>query len=168
VTRKLDTFNWNDRALATVAALWAEGVTTAEIGRRMGITKNQVIGKVHRLKLPQRPNPVKSAAPAKPKPERGKVTLHSVKQWVLHERSPFYSASVMPPLDEPFSKAEPMHSERRVALKLPLPVGTLPPSRSCQWPTSAGRPWTFCGCAVVPGFSWCAEHKARVFERRAA
>jgi GcrA cell cycle regulator len=31
--------------------LWEEGVTTAEIGRRIGVTKNAVIGKVHRIGL---------------------------------------------------------------------------------------------------------------------
>ena len=31
--------------------LWNEGVTTAEIGRRIGVSKNAVIGKVHRIGL---------------------------------------------------------------------------------------------------------------------
>ena len=36
---------------------WADGYSASEIGDRMGLNKNQVIGKVHRLKLPQRPVP---------------------------------------------------------------------------------------------------------------
>jgi hypothetical protein len=37
--------------------LWAEGHSGSEIGRRMGINKNQVVGKVHRLGLPKRDLP---------------------------------------------------------------------------------------------------------------
>ena len=36
---------------------WADGYSASEIGDRMGLNKNQVIGKVHRLKLPQRELP---------------------------------------------------------------------------------------------------------------
>lgn len=36
---------------------WADGYSASEIGDRMGLRKGQVIGKVHRLKLPQRPLP---------------------------------------------------------------------------------------------------------------
>lgn len=37
--------------------LWAEGHSGSEIGRIMGINKNQVVGKVHRLGLPKRDLP---------------------------------------------------------------------------------------------------------------
>ena len=36
---------------------WADGYSASDIGDRMGLRKNQVIGKVHRLKLPQRGQP---------------------------------------------------------------------------------------------------------------
>ena len=36
---------------------WAAGYSASEIGDRMGLNKNQVIGKVHRLQLPQRGQP---------------------------------------------------------------------------------------------------------------
>lgn len=36
---------------------WADGYSASEIGDRMGLRKGQVIGKVHRLKLPQRELP---------------------------------------------------------------------------------------------------------------
>lgn len=38
-----------------LTALWAEGLPTAEIGRRLGVTTNAVIGRAHRIKLPPRP-----------------------------------------------------------------------------------------------------------------
>jgi len=42
---------WTPERIARLTQLWEEGITTAEIGRRIGVTKNAVIGKVHRLGL---------------------------------------------------------------------------------------------------------------------
>lgn len=42
---------WTPERIAQLTALWEEGVTTAEIGRRIGVSKNAVIGKVHRIGL---------------------------------------------------------------------------------------------------------------------
>jgi GcrA cell cycle regulator len=42
---------WTPERIQRLVELWEEGVTTAEIGRRIGVTKNAVIGKVHRIGL---------------------------------------------------------------------------------------------------------------------
>lgn len=47
--------NWSDDKIAKLRRLWEEGLPTAEIGRRLGITKNAVIGKAWRLDLPPAP-----------------------------------------------------------------------------------------------------------------
>ena len=52
---------WTPERIAELTRLWEEGVTTAEIGRRIGVTKNAVIGKVHRIGLV--PRVVKETAP---------------------------------------------------------------------------------------------------------
>ncbi len=51
--------DWNEEAIARLRSMWAEGLTTAEIGRRLGVTKNAVVGKSHRLLLPPRPSPIR-------------------------------------------------------------------------------------------------------------
>lgn len=48
---------WDDREIV-LRDLWAEGHSIAEIGRRMGMTKNSIVGKAHRLDLPGRPSPI--------------------------------------------------------------------------------------------------------------
>lgn len=50
----MSTLDWTPERIATLIALWNESLSTSEIGRRLGITKNAVIGKVHRLGLQQR------------------------------------------------------------------------------------------------------------------
>ena len=50
---------WADAAMTDrLRQLWAEGYSAGRIGDLMGLNKNQVIGRVHRLKLPQRDVPV--------------------------------------------------------------------------------------------------------------
>lgn len=61
--------DWNQDAIARLRAMWDEGLTTAEIGRRLGVTKNAVVGKSHRLLLPPRPSPIRRAVDAQvPRP----------------------------------------------------------------------------------------------------
>jgi GcrA cell cycle regulator len=50
----MSTADWTPERIAALIALWNEELSTSEIGRRLGITKNAVIGKVHRLGLPKR------------------------------------------------------------------------------------------------------------------
>ena len=47
-------FEWTPERITALMALWEEGLTTSVIGERLGITKNAVVGKVHRLGLPKR------------------------------------------------------------------------------------------------------------------
>ena len=50
---------WTPELIDQLAVLWKEGLSTAEIGRRLGVTKNAVVGKAHRLALDPRPSPLK-------------------------------------------------------------------------------------------------------------
>ena len=57
---------WTDEVIGQLRALWAEGHSTAEIGRRLGVTKNAIVGKAHRLDLPARPSPIRRDPDAAP------------------------------------------------------------------------------------------------------
>ncbi len=50
---------WTDEMVEKLREYWAQGVTTGEIGKRLGISKNSIVGKVHRLGLEGRPSPIK-------------------------------------------------------------------------------------------------------------
>ena len=70
---------WTEETIERLRSLWQEGLSTAEIGRRMSITKNAVVGKAHRLVLSARPSPIRKVpqndvSPSKPfKPARPAV-----------------------------------------------------------------------------------------------
>lgn len=54
----MSSVEWTPERIAALIALWNESLPTSEIGRRLGVTKNAVIGKVHRLGLAKRrPSP---------------------------------------------------------------------------------------------------------------
>lgn len=60
---------WTDERVEELKRLWGEGLTTGEIGKALGVSKNAVVGKAHRLGLKGRPSPIKRVKQAKPKAE---------------------------------------------------------------------------------------------------
>ncbi|MBN3867423.1 GcrA family cell cycle regulator [Gluconobacter kondonii] len=76
---------WTDETIARLRDLWSQGLSTAEIGRQLSITKNAVVGKAHRLGLPPRPSPIRNrkaadgeagtteAAPRRKSPSKAKA-----------------------------------------------------------------------------------------------
>lgn len=63
---------WTDDKVKNLKKLWLKGATTAEIAKKLGLSKNSIIGKVHRLNLENRPSPIKKTAPVK----KVKVVVH--------------------------------------------------------------------------------------------
>jgi GcrA cell cycle regulator len=166
---------WNDETIARLRTLWNEGLSTAEIGRRMAVSKNAVVGKAHRLGLAARPSPIRrdALAASTPRPVTPRrvvgptlppltATLPTPDQLRTGDRlDPRGSAK--PPLSPPRIAKPPVQS---VA---PAPV-TAAPVRAvahrgsrlvaCCWPI--GEPGTksfrFCDEDALTGKPYCAEH----------
>ncbi|MBW6397787.1 GcrA family cell cycle regulator [Roseomonas sp. HJA6] len=149
--------DWTAEAIERLKALWAEGHSTAEIGRRMGISKNAVVGKAHRLNLPARPSPIRRDAEPRPAP-------------APRAPRPIPAARVAPPaMLRPASMAP--QPAPVVAVAPPPVVRPFPAarprlgSRSCCWPI--GEPGTagfrFCGAEPMSGKPYCTEHAALAY-----
>jgi GcrA cell cycle regulator len=54
---------WDEETIRLLREFWAEGLSTAEIGRRLGTSKNAIVGKAHRLDLQARPSPIRREPP---------------------------------------------------------------------------------------------------------
>ncbi|GAB6855470.1 GcrA family cell cycle regulator [Asaia astilbis] len=91
---------WTDDIISRLQTLWQEGLSTAEIGRQLSITKNAVVGKAHRLGLPPRPSPIRATA----KPRKEPVAEVSVSSGA---EAPVTTASVS---QAPVKPAEPKAS----------------------------------------------------------
>jgi GcrA cell cycle regulator len=63
---------WTEEKIKQLKKLWSKGKSTIEIAKELGISKNSVIGKVHRLELTARPSPIKKKE-QKPKPVKPKI-----------------------------------------------------------------------------------------------
>jgi GcrA cell cycle regulator len=136
---------WSDETILRLRELWAEGHSTAEIGRRMGISKNAVVGKAHRLNLPPRPSPIRrqdgEARARPPAPRR-------------------VSGPTLPSL-EASAPAEPPPAARPAPVLRPVPVSrSSGRTAACCWPI--GEPGTssfrFCDAEALGGKPYCAEH----------
>ena len=62
------TAGWTDERVETLKKLWMEGLSASQIAGELGegVTRNAVIGKVHRLKLSARAKPTNTAPRARP------------------------------------------------------------------------------------------------------
>lgn len=149
---------WTPERVEQLTQLWTEGrLSASQIASLMGggLTRNAVIGKVHRLGLQPRimyRNPFgnrkkrKDAKPKTPKPKRPRMILYS-----------------KAPTPEP----EPVAFSAEVWEPLPgtTPISLLELSDAvCRWEVGGTHqsPGTgFCGCPVAHGRSYCTEHYAR-------
>lgn len=144
---------WTDEVIDRLKALWAEGVSTAEIGRRIGVSKNAVVGKAHRLLLEARPSPIRRGVPAAA-PKRPAVrrlvgpTLPAMAPAV--ERAPPPAPVASPP---PVLRA----------------VNRAPGGRlvACCWPIGepGTRSFRFCDAESLPGKPYCSTHAALAYVR---
>ena len=68
---------WTDERVETLKKLWADGLSASQIAAELGgITRNAVIGKVHRLGLSGR---AKSPSSAAPRPRKTRAHPHMLR-----------------------------------------------------------------------------------------
>ena len=160
-----DRFEWTNATVRRLRALWDEGHATSEIGRCMGISKNAVIGKAHRLHFPARPSPIRVAGdnPAKrppprlPVPKLAGITLIATTPPVptLRNRQPDVPPTSVRASETMLLRATAASEE---------PAARLSP---CCWPI--GNPGTptfrFCDCPAPIGKPYCAEHAALAYAK---
>ena len=146
---------WTDERVELLKKLWAEGLSASQIASRLGgVTRNAVIGKVHRLGLSGR------ATTTRMKTHRPRVRMASAKRAAKPPRFAAIGNPALRALYQP--DAEPYVSpveELEIPLAERKTIQTLVEC-SCRWPI--GRPGTegfgFCGSAPVDGLPYCAGH----------
>jgi GcrA cell cycle regulator len=159
--------DWNEETIGCLRQFWQDGHSTAEIGRRMGITKNAVVGKAHRLMLAPRPSPIRRDLPEGHVPRRS-VPRRATGPTLPAPNLPPVAASVPPAaLRAPISPP-PKHMPPQQALvqlrAVPIPRAA-PRVSTCCWPI--GDPGTasfrFCDDGAMAGKPYCAQHAALAY-----
>jgi len=152
--------SWTTERVDLLKKLWADGLSASQIAAELGgVTRNAVIGKVHRLGLSGR---AKTSAPAS-KPRRAKPTPSSStpnRPSVSPQTHGATALKIDPtpqveveiePEAEPIAELVPM-SERTTILNLT--------ERTCKWPIGdpGSDDFYFCGRNSDPGVPYCAHH----------
>jgi GcrA cell cycle regulator len=151
--------SWTDERVEQLKKLWMDGLSASQIALELGgITRNAVIGKVHRLGLSGRAKTSSHASAsrqkrtqrAQPKPVR------SAQRPLLNTQMKLTAeASADPYVDE--SLVAP------VALRLELTQLT---ERTCKWPIGdpALEDFHFCGNASPEAGPYCSYHSRIAYQ----
>jgi GcrA cell cycle regulator len=189
--------SWTDERVETLKRMWSEGQSASQIAKELGgVTRNAVIGKVHRLGLSNRvggkddedeiaPAPAAARAEPAPRPEPAAPRAEAPRQ-AAPAAAPAPASNVTPlpvrkaiiPAGQPLPpqpslneiSPEALASVREVekrARKLTLMELT---ERTCKWPI--GDPATddfwFCGLPSLPGKPYCEAHVGVAFQPMSA
>jgi len=184
--------SWTDDRVEILKKMWGEGQSASQIAKELGgVTRNAVIGKVHRLGLSNRAGSGGAKADAKPKAEAKPKKAPAPKP-----KAEPKAAKPMPEMKtEPAVPPRPAGAPNRKAI---IPAGQpLPPQpsaneispealakvnevekkakkltlmelteRTCKWPVGdpATEHFWFCGLPVQAGKPYCEAHVGVAFQ----
>lgn len=133
---------WTDERVTELSRLWETGYSASAIGKMLGVSKNAVVGKAHRMRLEARPSPIRRDQHIR---MRRRVPM------------PVRLSELRPaPAAVPAAPAPRLAAHRE---------GKGP---NCLWPH--GDPgevdFHFCGAPAVEGKPYCPQHCARAYITR--
>ena len=184
--------SWTDERVETLKKMWGEGQSASQIAKELGgVTRNAVIGKVHRLGLSNRTTTSSAKTDAKPKAAKAEPKPKAAPK---AEAAPKAAA----PIAEPTTPPPPPSRARRAIIPAGQPLPPQPSAneispealakvsevekkskkislmelteRTCKWPV--GDPATddfwFCGLPVKAGKPYCEAHVGVAFQPMSA
>ena len=187
--------SWTDERVETLKKMWGEGQSASQIAKELGgVTRNAVIGKVHRLGLSNRAG---SAGAATAKPAAKEKPAVAAKPAPKPAPKPKAAAAQLPAVKEELELDEngiPISAARRAIIPAGQPLPPQPSAneispealakvsevektakrislmelteKTCKWPV--GDPATddfwFCGLGVQQGKPYCEAHVGVAFQ----
>jgi GcrA cell cycle regulator len=147
--------SWTDERVELLKKLWSDGLSASQIAAELGgITRNAVIGKVHRLGLSGRAKSPSSSAP-RPRKTRPSGQMMRVSRPQMRGNTALafdYDAEPEPELIE-----IPM-AQRKTLLQLS--------EKTCRWPIGdpGGGEFYFCGGEAAPDLPYCTQHSRIAYQ----
>jgi GcrA cell cycle regulator len=152
--------SWNDERVEALKKLWADGLSASQIaGRLGGVTRNAVIGKVHRLGLAGR------ATTSRMKSPRTRVRTQSARRLMkrppINIGNPIFRSLYLNDTEPYVPPAE----EVLIPLNERKYIQTLTET-CCRWPIGDPQQpdFHFCGKTKIPGLPYCEVHARRAFQ----
>jgi hypothetical protein len=162
---------WTDEKIERLRELVAAATPVRQIADTFGVTRNAILGLMHRKNIPAvRARGyafAKGAKGSRRKPLKSKILMYdgwrSTPQTVSHAHTEPDQSATVPHAVEAYAAAADIPG---------LPGGVsifdLAPE-SCRYPcTGEGVSILYCGAASVDGHSWCGRHLQVVYRPRAA
>lgn len=143
---------WTDEAVEELKRMWDRGMTTGQIAKALNVTKNSIIGKVHRLCLTARPSPIKKTDTASK--EKNQVT----KEAPVKEKKKTIEATQPKAATKEVSVKS---TQKPIVETTNIPLVKLD-NHTCRWPMGDPRDddFCFCGKRIRTGQTYCEEHAA--------
>src|SRR6204780_4050571 len=141
--------SWTDERVELLKKLWSDGLSASQIAAELGgITRNAVIGKVHRGGVPGRP---KSASSAAPRPRKARSPMMRLGRASIRGNTALAHAYEMEAEAAPelIDNVIPI-GQRRTNLELP--------DQTRRWPVGdpGSSEFFFCGGNPLGGLPYCA------------
>jgi len=136
---------WTEERIAELSRLWDTGYSASAIGKMLGVSKNAVVGKAHRMRLEARPSPIRRDQRVR-----------------MRRRVPMpIRLSELRPSSSPTPATPPPPAPRLAARR----DGKGP---NCLWPHGdpGDKDFHFCGAPAVENKPYCPEHCARAYITR--
>jgi GcrA cell cycle regulator len=152
---------WTDERVELLKKLWTDGLSASQIAAELGnVTRNAVIGKVHRLGLSGRAKdakPAGSAAAARPR----KATRAPSAPAPLPPQPHANNVVIAPIALQPANQEPSVYVEDDLAVPVSERVTIMDLRESmCRWPM--GDPtkpeFRFCGARSITGLPYCTHH----------
>lgn len=143
---------WTEDRVAILTKLWAEGLSASQIAKQLGdVTRNAVIGKVHRLGLSGRATPSRPSTKRKRKAATAKARITKPRVSVPRVARAAPAPAAPPP--PPPVEAKPLPNGEYATI---LTIR----DHMCKWPIGdpQSSEFRFCGRKVKDKEPYCEAH----------
>lgn len=171
----MTTMQWTDERVERLKRLWAEGLSASQIAAQLGgVSRNAVIGKVHRLNLPGRAKAGGSSSatrPAKRPAQTQRPATFQNRPAANTTTRTVTRAAGSTMLKEEVEVEAYEEVEVRRSLNVVVPISrrlalTELTERTCKWPI--GDPmkddFHFCGCEIADSAPYCTYHAKLAYQ----
>jgi len=149
---------WTDERVESLKKMWGDGLSASQIAAELGgITRNAVIGKVHRLGLSGRAKSPFSGA-SRPRKARAHSLLRVSRPSIRGNTALAHAYDLdLEPEPELVDNVIPL-GQRRTILELT--------EETCRWPIGdpGGADFFFCGGQTVTGLPYCGYHSRVAYQ----
>ncbi len=162
---------WTDELVEELLALWEQGLSAAEVAGRLGhgLTRNAVIGKIHRLrsdgKAPARRQNAQAQSTARQQQPAQRPSAKAA------DTSPAATAGALALKPRAEEKPAPAAERQGAPTLVKQETGLVRDiqdlnDRTCRWPI--GEPnkdgFSFCGREPAEGLPYCKHHAAIAYQ----